>query len=78
MIDADAQPGLGWELQGTTDEIAYDIAMTHDQCIALLLLLRKCTMEVATEGGFYPGTITEELLQFVSVQIDYWPEIRGR
>lgn len=75
MIDVDAQPGLGWELQGTTDEIADDIAMSHDQCVALLLLLRKCTMKVATEGGFDAGTITEELLQFGSVQIDYWPEI---
>lgn len=71
MIDTDAQPGLGWKLQSTTDKIAYYIAMTHNHCVALLLLFRTRTMEVAAEGSFDAGAITEELLQLIIKRIDW-------
>lgn len=65
MIDTDAQPGLGGELQSSTDKIAYYIAMTYNHCVALLLLFRTRTIEVTAEGGFDAGAITEELLQLI-------------
>jgi len=57
MLQGKAQPGFRRELKCSACKVSDNISMTDNDLIAVLLLLRFCTVEILPEGSFYPGTI---------------------
>jgi len=50
-------------LEGATDEVPDHVAVTHDQCVALLLLIGIRAVEISPKGGLYARSVAQELLQ---------------
>ena len=46
VLQGDTQPGLGWELEGPTDEVSDDVCVTHHDLVAVLTLSRLSSVEI--------------------------------
>lgn len=62
VVQRKPKPSLRWELQRPTDEVANDVAMTHQNLVAVLLLLGIGTVEVLSEGALDACSVLEVFL----------------
>ena len=46
VLQGDPEPGLGWELEGPTDEVSDDVSVTHHDLVAVLTLSRLSSVEI--------------------------------
>lgn len=63
MVEGNAKPGFGWELQGTANVVANDVGVTDEESVAVGGLRWIGAVEVRPETCFDSSAVREELLK---------------
>lgn len=63
VVEWKSKPPFGRKLQGSTDKVAYDVAMADQHIVAVVLLTGVRTMKVFAESTLNSSSILEELLK---------------
>lgn len=58
-----SKPAFGRELQSAADEITNDVGVTNEDCVRVVDLLRRCSIEMRSERRLDARSVLEELLK---------------